>query len=343
MAETKKIVLLGAPGVGKTCIRTTLAERPFNEHYMSTVGADCSVITVPRTDKKLEIWDIAGQDIQATNSLVPIYLKETNGIGIVLDPGAFNEWPVQIQKYKQIAETHAPNAQIFYVVNKCDDEHQDNAAQIQAIKKAHGNATKANISPFYSAKTSARREDLLWAMASTVGLDLTATSKLKDKINQDPAVKENGPAPYLTGPRAFGFLVLFAALGTTFLALGGVTGGVEHIWSNIGEFFSAIQSAVDLGAGVLTAADWGIGVLVASILLAAVITGGSMLIDYYRKTGDEPGSKVHDGEKGYQRQGDLTQKTNLPRNPSQEDLLNAAPPRNLNVPPAQGLNQCPRQ
>ena len=85
MAITKKIVLSGHFGVGKTSLVQKFVENKFSEAYQTTIGVkvDKKVLTVDGVEVSLIIWDIAGE-----SSMVKIpknYLLGTHGVIYVFD------------------------------------------------------------------------------------------------------------------------------------------------------------------------------------------------------------------------------------------------------------------
>jgi len=62
--EGIKIILLGNPGVGKTCIISKYIDETFEEGSESTIGANFMEKVIKGGDKEvlLNIWDTAGQE-----------------------------------------------------------------------------------------------------------------------------------------------------------------------------------------------------------------------------------------------------------------------------------------
>lgn len=111
--KTFKLTLLGETEVGKTQISNRLAEKPFNENYIATVGA--SMIKIQYTDKEtgeitwFYLWDTAGQEKYKT--LAPVYFRDSDAVIIVYDVS--NE-----ESFQKISEWY----QLYYdQVSKFDD------------------------------------------------------------------------------------------------------------------------------------------------------------------------------------------------------------------------------
>lgn len=59
-----KVVLIGAPSVGKTSIIQRFVTKKFSEDYRATIGADfkCRNVEIDNKSVLLQIWDTAGQE-----------------------------------------------------------------------------------------------------------------------------------------------------------------------------------------------------------------------------------------------------------------------------------------
>ncbi|AXO81035.1 GTP-binding protein [Olleya aquimaris] len=87
MKISKKIVLIGHFGVGKSSLIRRFVEDTFTEDYKVTIGVHVlkKEVKLPETDKDitLVIWDLEGND-DITNTR-PSYLIGTNGFLYVFD------------------------------------------------------------------------------------------------------------------------------------------------------------------------------------------------------------------------------------------------------------------
>lgn len=85
MAITKKICLLGAPGVGKTSLLRRYVNALFSERYQTTVGVciEKKVVTTPAGEIVLVLWDLAGDDEQ--QRLQASYLRGSSALLLVAD------------------------------------------------------------------------------------------------------------------------------------------------------------------------------------------------------------------------------------------------------------------
>ncbi|CAL6109445.1 Rab11 [Hexamita inflata] len=76
-----KIVLLGDTGVGKTTLIQQFTTHEYNPMITSSLSAAC--VQMQFMDKKLEIWDTAGQE--KYNSITPIYYRKASCVLLVFD------------------------------------------------------------------------------------------------------------------------------------------------------------------------------------------------------------------------------------------------------------------
>jgi small GTP-binding protein len=86
LANNMKLILLGAPGVGKTALVTSFTERgPFSEESRSTIGVDfySCVVAVGDENVRLQIWDTAGQE--RFRSLQAQYYRGSDAVLLTYD------------------------------------------------------------------------------------------------------------------------------------------------------------------------------------------------------------------------------------------------------------------
>ncbi len=119
MTHSKKIVILGHFGVGKTSLVRQFVESAFSEDYLVTVGVHVKkkTVTLDTTQINLIIWDIEGNTsiAKARES----YLLGTHGFMYVFDI-------THPETYENIAEemaflsTKYPTIPVCFVGNKAD-------------------------------------------------------------------------------------------------------------------------------------------------------------------------------------------------------------------------------
>ena len=120
MSNSKKVVLLGHFGVGKTSLMRRFVENVFSEEYKVTLGVQIQKKVINLSGRKtlsMIIWDIEGNTtIKNTRSS---YLLGANAFIYVFDAtrlDTFNELNEEIEYLR----SQYPKAKIKIVVNKVD-------------------------------------------------------------------------------------------------------------------------------------------------------------------------------------------------------------------------------
>lgn len=159
MTASKKIVLIGHFGVGKTSLIRRFVENTFSEDYKVTIGVHISkkTINVSNGNKtvSLIIWDLEGQDdIKKTRTS---YLLGTHAFIYVFDlsrPVTFENLENELKFLKE----NYPNSAVKVVGNKMD-----------LVNKAHLALYNDTFNPFVdffvSAKSGSRVEALFSKLA----------------------------------------------------------------------------------------------------------------------------------------------------------------------------------
>ena len=134
MSNSKKIVILGHFGVGKTSLVRRFVENEFSENYKVTIGVHISKKIVDITDKEsisLIIWDLEGTD--DLSMVRDAYLLGTHGAIFVFDvsrPSTFQNIKIDLAMVKD----KLPKAPLFTIGNKTDLVSKD---QLETILKEH--------------------------------------------------------------------------------------------------------------------------------------------------------------------------------------------------------------
>ncbi|EAY03307.1 Ras family protein [Trichomonas vaginalis G3] len=115
-----KVVVIGAPGSGKTAIVDQLIEKKFNEKPKTTVGVDYRPyrVEVEEFVLQLELWDTAGQE--AYKAVAKTYFRDAVGCVLVFDvtsQNSFDELSFWLTQYRELAD---PKSVIILVGNKVD-------------------------------------------------------------------------------------------------------------------------------------------------------------------------------------------------------------------------------
>jgi small GTP-binding protein len=157
MAESKlpviKVVMLGSPSVGKTC----LLHRWCTDHFDSTLGPTYSAgfqsqtVEFEGSSYSLQIWDTAGQD-QFSNT-TKLYCHSARAAMIVFDlsePSTFEDVPKWIEKLNSDSPVDVP---FLLVGNKLDLRVVVSQEEVDALLEMYP------IAQFV--RTSAKRGDFV--------------------------------------------------------------------------------------------------------------------------------------------------------------------------------------
>ncbi len=128
-----KVVLVGDAEVGKTSLTTRFAYGTFTDGYISTLGVDFIVKSIPVNNYivKLQAWDTAGQERYA--GVRPIYYRGAKGALLVFDITMRQSF-VNVEKwFNQIRKYSGLDVPIILVGNKLDltDSRVVNTDEVQ--------------------------------------------------------------------------------------------------------------------------------------------------------------------------------------------------------------------
>ncbi len=116
---SKKIILTGSFGVGKTSLFNRFIYQQFSDKYLTTIGVKVNNKTIKIDDESLSmmVWDIAGEVSQ--DKVPASYFLGASGIIYVVDlsrPLTFINLESDIQFLRDLL----PNGTIIIVANKKD-------------------------------------------------------------------------------------------------------------------------------------------------------------------------------------------------------------------------------
>ena len=158
---SKKVVITGHFGVGKTSLFNRFISNTFNEKYLTTIGVrvDKKMVTIDDQEVSLVIWDLAGE---VSQEKVPrSYFMGASAIIYVFDlsrPATFS----RLEDDLQYIQTVLPNVLMRKVGNKKDlvtDEtlqniHQQtsphyftSARTVENVHELFQNIARAMLSP----------------------------------------------------------------------------------------------------------------------------------------------------------------------------------------------------
>ena len=128
---SKKVILTGSFGVGKTSLFNQFVFNQFSDKYLTTIGVKVNKkeIVVENQDLSLMIWDIAGEVTQ--NKVPNSYFLQASGSIYVYDLTR----PMTLDKVNEDLDylyNIVPNAVIKLIGNKKDLVTEEQAKQIIA-------------------------------------------------------------------------------------------------------------------------------------------------------------------------------------------------------------------
>jgi small GTP-binding protein len=126
---SKKVILIGNFGVGKTSLTRQFVYQKFSEEYLTTLGVKIDKKVMERGDDliNLMIWDIAGEVTQ-TRVNTSYYLG-SNGVMYVFDvsrPSTYEQMQADIEYVQKLL----PNVPILRIANKADLLSPEQIAQL---------------------------------------------------------------------------------------------------------------------------------------------------------------------------------------------------------------------
>lgn len=160
MNNSRKVVLVGHFGVGKSSLVRRFVQNTFSDNYIVTIGVHIlkKEIKINDLDLTLIIWDIEGKDdIEKVRSS---YLLGTSGFIYVIDPTR----PQTFERFndeKAFIIENFPTAQLVSVANKIDLIDVEEFKIILAEKEI-------NIDYFSSAKLGTEVENVF----QTIGMKM---------------------------------------------------------------------------------------------------------------------------------------------------------------------------
>ncbi|TAE62316.1 MAG: GTP-binding protein, partial [Bacteroidetes bacterium] len=119
MLKSKKIVLVGHFGVGKSSLIRRYVQNVFSDDYFVTVGVHIvkKVVQVNNQELTLLIWDIEGKEDM--KKLRPSFLLGTSGFIYVLDASRPSTYEI-LEDELDFIRTNYPKTELVTVANKID-------------------------------------------------------------------------------------------------------------------------------------------------------------------------------------------------------------------------------
>ena len=117
-----KLIFIGDPSIGKSCLTQKAIKNNFEEYYQATVGFEFLTYNLKINDKvvKLQIWDTCGQEIY--RSLISNFYRNSS-LAVLMyainDKESFNHADSWLSELKN---NSSPDISIILVGNKADLE-----------------------------------------------------------------------------------------------------------------------------------------------------------------------------------------------------------------------------
>ena len=115
-----KLIVIGDPGVGKSCLTNNAVKNVFDEAYNATINFGFFTFNVRMNEKviKLQIWDTCGQE--AYRSLVTNLYRNTS-LAIMVYAINVKESLENVEVWLRDLRTHSnPDTKVFLIGNKID-------------------------------------------------------------------------------------------------------------------------------------------------------------------------------------------------------------------------------
>ena len=119
-----KIIIIGEPGVGKSCLTSRATKDEFREDNSITIGFESSTFNIKIEDKliKLQIWDTCGQE--QYKSLITNYYRNASLAVLVYSIDDRKSF-IGVEKWlKEIRIQSSPDIKLILIGNKTDLENK---------------------------------------------------------------------------------------------------------------------------------------------------------------------------------------------------------------------------
>ena len=159
----RKVVMVGAFGVGKTSLVRRYVSGLYDEKYLTTIGVkvDEKVVRVADNEVKLLLWDVAGAEERF--SIPMSYIRGVSGCLLVIDGTRAGTVDLGMQLWDEILGEVGPLPFVI-ALNKID------LSQEWVLEDAHVEMLKTRQVPVVqsSAKTGQGVEEAFQALAQCV-------------------------------------------------------------------------------------------------------------------------------------------------------------------------------
>ncbi len=178
-----KTIILGDPGVGKSCLSLKAIKNVFEDCYNSTIGFEFLnyYTKIDNINIKLQIWDTCGQE--AYKSLIKSFYRNS-ALAIVVYSIDSNESFKHLDEWiNDIKRESNPDVKIVLIGNKADKEQEREVQKEMGEKFSKDN--KVNFFMETSAKTGFNVNKLFDDAARLL---YEESKKMKEKAVQNNAI-----------------------------------------------------------------------------------------------------------------------------------------------------------
>ena len=129
-----KLIAIGDPSVGKSCLTTQAVRKNFMEFYQATVGFEFLTFNLKINSNvvKLQIWDTCGQEVY--RSLISNFYRNCTLALIVYAINNRNSFEHAENWLNDLKNQSNPNVRVFLIGNKCDLEKERQVSKEEAEK-----------------------------------------------------------------------------------------------------------------------------------------------------------------------------------------------------------------
>ena len=135
-----KLIVIGEPSVGKSCMLVRAVKGEFKDEYEVTIGAEFNSLYFDIREKKvqLQVWDTAG--MEKFRSIIKVFFNGSQAAFIVYDITRKETFDKVENWLTMLQETTTPNIKVILVGNKkdCETERQVPFEMGKAFAESHG-------------------------------------------------------------------------------------------------------------------------------------------------------------------------------------------------------------
>ena len=192
---TFKIIIIGDPGVGKSCLTARAVNDKFESEYSPTIGFEFLTYSVKIKDKiiKLQIWDTCGQEMY--RSLITNFYRNTSLAMMVYSIDSRESFEHINIWLKEIKIHSHPDVIIILIGNKSDLEEERKVTYEEAKKFKEEN--KLLYFEETSAKNGINSKEIFYESAKILFKEHLKYSSMSQNNNSNDnfSVNSNSNAP----------------------------------------------------------------------------------------------------------------------------------------------------